>query len=120
MAQQSSLGLMWSNRTFQNERSYKTENMYTTLSYRLPGEDDVEDLGMSESSVDEQLQSEINWVAFRQQYFSQAFIAHGNFAYADMSFTTEEGRATLSSASLSNSRLASLPKNCILHHRSYS
>ena len=90
MAQQSSLGLMWSNRTFQNERSYKTENMYTTLSYRLPGEDDVEDLGMSESSVDEQLQSEINWVAFRQQYFSQAFIAHGNFAYADMSFTTEE------------------------------
>ena len=90
MAQQSTLGLMWSNRTFQNERSYKTENMYTTLSYRLPGEDDVEDLGMSESSVDEQLQSEINWVAFRQQYFSQAFIAHGNFAYADMSFTTEE------------------------------
>ena len=90
MAQQSSLGLMWSNRTFQNERSYKTENMYTTLSYRLPGEDDVEDLGMSESSVDEQLQSEINWVAFRQQYFSQAFIAHGNFAYADMSFITEE------------------------------
>ena len=90
MAQQSSLGLMWSNRTFQNERSYKTENMYTTLSYRLPGEDDVEDLGMSESSVDEQLHSEINWVAFRQQYFSQAFIAHGNFAYADMSFTTEE------------------------------
>ena len=90
MAQQSSLRLMWSNRTFQNERSYKTENMYTTLSYRLPGEDDVEDLGMSESSVDEQLQSEINWVAFRQQYFSQAFIAHGNFAYADMSFTTEE------------------------------
>ena len=90
MAQQSSLGLMWSNRTFQNERSYKTENMYTTLSYRLPGEDDVEDLGMSESSVDEQLQSEINWVAFRQQYFSQAFIAHGNFAYADMSFSTEE------------------------------
>ena len=90
MAQQSSLGLMWSNRTFQNERSYKTENMYTTLSYRLPGEDDVEDLGMSESSVDEQLQSEINWVAFRQQYFSQAFIAHGNFAYADMSFATEE------------------------------
>ena len=90
MAQQSSLGLMWSNRTFQNERSYKNENMYTTLSYRLPDEDDVEDLGMSEGSVDEQLQSEVNWVAFRQQFFSQAFIAHGNFAYADMGFTTEE------------------------------
>ena len=39
MAQQSTLGLAWSDRTFQNERSYKTENMYTTISYRLPDED---------------------------------------------------------------------------------
>ena len=89
MAQQSTLGMMWSNRTFQNERSFKTENMYTTLSYRLPGEDTVEDLGMSEDSKDKQLQSEVNWVAFRQQFFSQAFIAHDNFAYTDMGFTTE-------------------------------
>ncbi len=89
MAQQSTLGLMWSNRTFQNERSYKNENMYTTLSYRLPDEDDVEDLGMSDADKDKQLQSEVNWVAFRQQFFSQAFIAHDNFAYADMGFTTE-------------------------------
>ena len=89
MAQQSTLGFMWSNRTFQNERSYKNENMYTTLSYRLPGEDSVDDLGMSDSNKDKQLQEEVNWVAFRQQFFSQAFIAHDNFAYADMGFTTE-------------------------------
>ena len=89
MAQQSTLGLMWSNRTYQNERSYKNENMYTTLSYRLPGEDSVDDLGMSDSNKDKQLQEEVNWVAFRQQFFSQAFIAHDNFAYADMGFTTE-------------------------------
>ena len=89
MAQQSTLGMMWSNRTFQNERSFKNENMYTTLSYRLPGEDTVEDLGMSEENKEKQLQSEVNWVAFRQQFFSQAFIAHDNFAYADMGFTTE-------------------------------
>ena len=90
MAQQSTLGMMWSNRTYQNERSYKTENMYTTLSYRLPDEEDVEDLGMSEESKSKQVQSEVNWVAFRQQFFSQVFIAHNNFAYADMGFTTEE------------------------------
>lgn len=90
MAQQSTLGMMWSNRTYQNERSYKNENLYTTLSYRLPDEDDVEDLGMSEESKSEQVQNEVNWVAFRQQFFSQAFIAHSNFAYADMGFTTEE------------------------------
>jgi YidC/Oxa1 family membrane protein insertase len=89
MAQQSTLGLMWSNRTYQNERSFKNENIYTTLSYRLPGESDVEDLGMSEESKSKQVQSDVNWVAFRQQFFSQTFIAHANFAYADMGFTTE-------------------------------
>ncbi len=89
MAQQSTLGLEWANRTYQNERSYKNENMYTTLSYRLPDEQEVEDLGMSDDSREEQLQSEVNWVAFRQQFFSQIFIAHRNFAYADMGFTTE-------------------------------
>ena len=88
MAQQSTLGLAWSDRTYQNERSYKTENMYTTISYRLPGEDGVEDLGMGETR-DEQVQSDVNWVAFRQQFFSQAFIAYDNFAYADMGFVAE-------------------------------
>ena len=90
MAQQSTVGLTWSNRTYQNERSFKAENMYTTLSYRLPEEDDVEDLGMSEGEASEQLQSEVNWVAFRQQFFSQAFIAADNFAYGDMKFNTME------------------------------
>ena len=89
MAQQSTLGIEWANRTYQNERSFKTENMYTTLSYHLPGEESVEDLGMSEDSKSKQVQSEVNWVAFRQQFFSQAFIAHNNFAYSDMGFTTE-------------------------------
>ena len=88
MAQQSTLGLAWSDCTYQNERSYKTENMYTTISYRLPGEDGVEDLGMGETR-DEQVQSDVNWVAFRQQFFSQAFIAYDNFAYADMGFVAE-------------------------------
>ena len=90
MAQQSTVGLAWSNRTYQNERSFKAENMYTTLSYRLPEGDDVEDLGMSEGEASEQLQSEVNWVAFRQQFFSQAFIAADNFAYGDMKFNTME------------------------------
>ena len=90
MASQSTIGMAWSNTTYQNERSFKNENLYTTLSYRLPGEESVEDLGMSESDKSEQVQSEVNWVAFRQQFFSQAFIAHGNFAYADMGFTTAE------------------------------
>ena len=90
MAQQSTIGVEWSNRTYQNERSFKNENMYTTLSYRLPGEESVEDLGMSQGEASEYVEEPVNWVAFRQQYFSQTFVAYDNFAYANAGFTTEE------------------------------
>ena len=90
MAQQSTVGLEWSNRTYQNERSFKNENLYTTLSYRLPDEESVEDLGMSEGEKSEYIEEPVNWVAFRQQYFSQAFVAHDNFAYANAGFSTEQ------------------------------
>lgn len=85
MAAQSTLGLDWSNRTYRNERGFKNENMYTTLSYRLPDEASIEDLGMGDGEKEESVKSEINWIAFKQQFFSEALIAHGNFAYADMS-----------------------------------
>ena len=89
MADQSTIGVEWSNRTYQNERSYKNENMYTTLSYRLPGEEAVEDLGMSEGETSKYVEEPVNWLAFRQQYFSQVFVAYDNFAYANAGFTTE-------------------------------
>lgn len=89
MAVQSTLGLAWGNRTYGNERSAKNENMYTTLSYRLPEESSIEDLGMGEGEEQESVKSEISWIAFKQRFFSEALIAHGNFAYADMSFATE-------------------------------
>ena len=90
MADQSTIGVEWSNRTYQNERSYKNENMYTTLSYRLPGEEVVEDLGMSEGEASEYVEEPVNWLAFRQQYFSQVFVAYDNFAYANAGFSTED------------------------------
>ena len=90
MADQSTIGIEWSNRTYQNERSYKNENLYTTLSYRLPGEEVVEDLGMSEGEASEYVEEPVNWLAFRQQYFSQVFVAYDNFAYANAGFSTED------------------------------
>ena len=90
MADQSTIGVEWSNRTYQNERSYKNENLYTTLSYRLPGEEVVEDLGMSEGEASEYVEEPVNWLAFRQQYFSQVFVAYDNFTYANAGFSTED------------------------------
>ncbi len=90
MANQTSVGIDWSNTSYQNERGFRNENMYTTLSYRLPGESSIEELGMSEDRKSKELASSVNWVAFKQQYFSSVFIAPQNVSYADLAFETAQ------------------------------
>ena len=88
MANQSTIGIAWSNTSYQNEKGFQNENMYTTLSYRFPGESSIEDLGMSEKSKDKKVSTAVNWVAFKQQFFSSVFIAPDNLLGADMAFDT--------------------------------
>ena len=89
MANQTQIQIDWSNTSYQNERGFKNENMYTTVAYRFPGERSIEELGMSEESKSKQITSSLDWVAFRQHYFSSVFIApQHNISYADLGFTT--------------------------------
>ncbi len=89
MANQRSIALDWSNRSYQNERSYKNENTYTTLVYHFPGENDVDDLGISESSKEESLSASTDWVSFKQQFFSSALICRSaNLRQPNISFNT--------------------------------
>ena len=90
MANQSSIGIAWSNTSYQNERGFKNENMYTTVAYRVPGEGSIDDLSMSEGAKEEKISSSVEWIAFKQQFFSSVMIAPENFSYADMKFTTAE------------------------------
>lgn len=89
MANQTSIGIAWSNRSYQNERSYKNENMYTNLYYRHPGEVGIEDLGVSEGNKSESVSTSVDWVAFKQQYFTAALIPQSvKFTYADLAYQT--------------------------------
>jgi len=92
MASQTSLGIDWSCTSYQNEKGFQNENMYTTLAFRYPGESSIEELGMSEDSKSESVNTSVDWVAFKQQFFTSALIARGDLAltYADMAFTTEK------------------------------
>ena len=84
------VGIEWSNTSYQNERGFKNENMRTTVAYRLPGESSISELSESDGSKNESVSSSVNWVAFKQQYFSSVLIARNNFTYADMAYTTAE------------------------------
>ena len=88
MANQTTVGIDWSNTSYQNEKGFKNENMYTTLSYRFPGESSIEDLGMSAESKSKEVTTKINWVAFKQQFFSSVFIAGENMQNAKLAFDT--------------------------------
>ena len=50
MANQTTVGIDWSNTSYQNERGFKNENMYATLSYRFPDESSIEELGMGDGT----------------------------------------------------------------------
>ena len=94
LANQTSIGIDWSNRSYQNERSYKTENTYTTIAYHFPNEIGIEDLGMATGDKDKNVSSSVDWVSFKQQYFSSTFIARSTkFTYADMMFDTEADKS---------------------------
>lgn len=72
--------LNWSNRSNKNERSFQNESMATTIAYSEDG--DVDEL---DASGERESFEELRWVAFKQQYFTSAFIAGEDFTAA-MSF----------------------------------
>ena len=90
MANQTSVALEWSNRSYQNEKGFKNENMYTTISYRHPGESSIDDLGMGEGEKSKKVTTSLNWMAFKQQFFSSVLIAYDDFSYGDMKFSTAD------------------------------
>ncbi|MBR1732329.1 MAG: membrane protein insertase YidC [Alloprevotella sp.] len=67
------LGLEWQDRVRQQEKGLYFENMYSALTYR---EDDGDTEKLNEQKADEaQPQKKVQWVAFKNQYFSAVLIA---------------------------------------------
>ena len=94
MANQKSIAVEWRNRSYQNERSFKNENTYTTLVYHYPGEGDVEDLGISESTKADDIAASVDWVSFKQQFFSSALIGRSVvLRQPQVSFATAEPKS---------------------------
>lgn len=94
MANQKSISIEWRNRSYQNERSFKNENTYTTLVYHYPGEGDVEDLGISEESKSDDVASSVDWISFKQQFFSSALIGRSTLLRTpQLSFSTAQPKS---------------------------
>jgi len=66
----------------QNEKGRKFELRYSALNYKYTG-DDVDLLSESKSDR-EQLSGNVKWVAFKDQFFSNIFIANESFTAVDV------------------------------------
>ncbi len=76
MANQNSIHIDWKNLTYKNERSFENENNYTTLAYHFPGENEVDNLGISKEAKSDNLSASVDWISFKQQFFSSALICN--------------------------------------------
>jgi YidC/Oxa1 family membrane protein insertase len=98
LSAQSNFTIEWANTGLQNEKGFDNENNYTTISYRYPDKKSVEQLGMARAgnSKKESEAGRVQWVAFKQQFFSSILIADENFAGADMAYDTyQPGSGTI-------------------------
>jgi YidC/Oxa1 family membrane protein insertase len=78
-----SLDLNWELYAPQHEQLRKNENQYTSLYYRYPGEDvNSFKAKSSKQSQQENIATQVQWIAFKNQFFSSVLIADNSFSNA--------------------------------------
>ncbi|MDE5944723.1 MAG: membrane protein insertase YidC, partial [Rikenella sp.] len=85
---QSDMKLSWNIISPQEEKGFQNENNYTTIAYKYPGETSIEELGMSTGTKEEEIKTKVQWVAFKQQFFSSIIVANDNFGAAALRYNT--------------------------------
>ncbi len=85
---QSMLTINWSNYSPRQERGYDYENQYTTFAYKYPNSNGIEQAGMSKDGKSEDIKTKIEWVAYKQQFFSSIFVAKDSFLDGTVSYQT--------------------------------
>ena len=68
----------WSDKVFQQEKGFMFENRYATLTYKEK-EDGTDYLSETSEEIDEKIDEPLDWVAFKNQFFSAVMIAKDDF-----------------------------------------
>ena len=68
----------WSDKARQQERGFMFENRYTTLTYHNV-EGGTDHLNEGSEKIDEKIEETIDWISFKNQFFSAIIVAKDNF-----------------------------------------
>jgi len=89
------LDLKWDVDMLHQEKGRKNENDYSSIAYKHY-QDEVEELSSRGSDSDkESIPTKVEWVAFKQQFFSAILLASNSFNSVDMNFRTYEAGPNL-------------------------
>ena len=72
------MNLEWQMKTPQTEKSKSNQDMYTGIQYQYSADKEVDYLSFT-SDDEEKINARLNWVAFKQQFFSAIIIAKDGF-----------------------------------------
>lgn len=74
-----SMDVEWTDKARQQERGFTFENRYSTLTYHLT-KGGTDYLNATSEKKDESVEEAIDWIAFKNQFFSAVMIAKNDFA----------------------------------------
>lgn len=72
------MNLEWQMKTPQTEKSKTNQDMYTGIQYQYSADNEGDYLSFT-STDEDKINARLNWVAFKQQFFSAIFIAKDGF-----------------------------------------
>ena len=80
------MGITWNENCKQQEKGHSFENRYATLTYKEKGSG-TDYLSETSEKIDQKIEEPLDWVAFKNQFFSAVMIAKTEFA-ANSSLTS--------------------------------
>ena len=78
-----SIDLVWDFLMPQLEKGIENETKYTTIAYRLPN-GDYEELNPRTDKSSSEVKTRIQWIGYKQQFFSTFLVAEDNFLNAEL------------------------------------
>lgn len=83
------IDIEWNERARQIEKGYTYENRLAELTYKSE-EDGIDNLSASRSDDSEEIESPVNWIAFKNQFFSAVMISDDGFNKTKVESKLEE------------------------------
>ena len=88
-----SIDIHWTERCRQQERGFTFENRYSTLTYKEK-DSGTDYLNESKEYADEKIEEALDWVAFKNQFFSSVIIAKDGFASNSLMTSLPQSKET--------------------------